>query len=54
MVKNLPADEGDVKDMGSIPGSGRSPREGNDNPLHWVVWRISWTEAPKGRRAGHN
>ena len=35
MVKNLPADEGDVKDMGSIPGSGRSPGEGNDNPLQY-------------------
>ena len=30
MVKNLPANAGDV---GSIPGSGRSPREGNGNPL---------------------
>ena len=28
--KNLPANAGD---MGSIPGSGRSPGEGNDNPL---------------------
>ena len=25
MVKNLPADEGDVRDTGLIPGSGRSP-----------------------------
>ena len=30
MVKNLPANAGD---KGSIPGSGRSPGEGNDNPL---------------------
>ena len=30
MVKNLPANVGD---MGSIPGSGRFPGEGNDNPL---------------------
>ena len=30
VVKNLPANAGDV---GSIPGSGRSPREGNGNPL---------------------
>ena len=31
-VKNLPANAGDV---GSIPGSGRSPGEGNDYPLHY-------------------
>ena len=30
MVKNLPANAGDA---GSIPGSGRSPGEGNGNPL---------------------
>ena len=33
VVKNLPANAGDVRDAGSIPGSGRSPREGNGNPL---------------------
>ena len=32
MVKNLPAYAGD---LGSIPGSGRSPREGNGNPLQY-------------------
>ena len=32
MVKNLPASAGD---MGSIPGSGRTPAEGNDNPLQY-------------------
>ena len=32
MVKNVPASEGDV---GSIPGSGRSPGEGNGNPLQY-------------------
>ena len=32
VVKNLPANAGD---MGSTPGSGRSPREGNDNPLQY-------------------
>ena len=29
MVKNLPANAGDIRDAGSIPGSGRSPGEGN-------------------------
>ena len=32
MVKDPPANAGDV---GWIPGSGRSPREGNDNPLQY-------------------
>ena len=32
LVKNLPANAGD---MGSIPGSGRSPGEGNDSPLQY-------------------
>ena len=31
-VKNLPAS---ARDMGSIPGSGRSPGEGNGNPLQY-------------------
>ena len=31
MVKNLPADAGDTGDLGSIPGSGRSPGVGNGN-----------------------
>ena len=35
MVKNPPANAGDARDMGSVPGSGRSPGEGNGNPLHY-------------------
>ena len=35
MVKNPPANAGHVRDMGSIPGSGRSPGEGNGNPLQY-------------------
>ena len=31
MVKNLPANEGDARDKGLIPGLGRSPRIGNGN-----------------------
>ena len=31
MVKNLPADAGDAKDVGSVPGSGRSPGVENGN-----------------------
>ena len=43
MVKNPPANAGDV---GSIPGSGRSPGGGNGNPL-----KYSCLENPKDRRA---
>ena len=35
MVKNLPAKAGDVRDEGSIPGSGRSPEEEHGNPLQY-------------------
>ena len=33
LVKNLPADAGDARDSGSMPGLGRSPGEGNSNVL---------------------
>ena len=33
--KNSPANAGDVRDVGSIPGSGRSPGGGNGNPLQY-------------------
>ena len=33
VVKNPPANAGDVRDVGSIPGSEKSPRGGNGNPL---------------------
>ena len=35
LVKNLPANAEDVRDAGSIPGSGRSPGQGNGNPLQY-------------------
>ena len=34
-VKNPPVDAGDIKDMGLIPGLGRSPVEGHGNPLQY-------------------
>ena len=33
VVKNLPANAGDIRDSGLIPGSGKSPGEGHGNPL---------------------
>ena len=35
VIKNLPANAEDVRDAGSIPGSGRFPGEGNDYPLQY-------------------
>ena len=46
MVKNLPANASDAGDMGSIPGSERSPGEGNGNLLQY-----SCLENPMARRA---
>ena len=34
-VKDLPVNAGDVRNVGSIPGSGRSLGEGNGNPLQY-------------------
>ena len=48
VVKNPPANAGD---LGSIPRSERSPREGNGNPLHILAWEIPWTEEPGGLQA---
>ena len=46
VVKNLPANAGDARDMGLIPGSGRSLGEGNGNPLQY-----SCLENPRGQRS---
>ena len=40
VVKNPPANAGDTRDSGSIPGSGRSPGEGNGNPLQYSCLEI--------------
>ena len=46
MVKKPPANAGDVRDMGSIPGSERFPGEGHGNPLQY-----SWLKNPMNRGA---
>ena len=48
VVKNLPANAGDVGDAGSIPGSGRSPGEENGNHSSIPTWKIPWTEEAGG------
>ena len=35
VVKNSPANAGDARDVGSVPGFGRFPGEGNVNPLQY-------------------
>ena len=46
MVKNPPANAGDARDAGLIPGSGKSPGGGNGNPLQY-----SGQENPMDREA---
>ena len=46
VVKNLPSTAGDMRNMGSIPGSGWFPGEGHGNRLQYSLWRIPRTEKP--------
>ena len=46
VVKNLPANAGDLRDTCLIPGLGRSPREVNGNPLQYSWLRIPLKEEP--------
>ena len=39
-VKNLPANAEDIRDAGSILGSGRSSEERNGNPPSILTWRL--------------
>ena len=45
VLKNPPANAGDL-DL--IPGSGRSPGEGNGNCYSTLAWETPWTEKPDG------
>ena len=48
VVKNPPADAGNIRDVGLIPGSGRSLGKGNATCSSILAWRIPWTEEPGG------
>ena len=48
MVKNSSASAGDLKKDRLIPGPGRSPGEGNGNPLQNYCLQNPWTEEPGG------
>ena len=46
MVRNLPDDAGVTRDIGLIPGLGRSPGDRNANCSSILAWKIPWTEDP--------
>ena len=48
VVKNTPANGRDIRDVGPIPGSGRSPGGRHGSPLQYSCWEIPWTEEPGG------
>ena len=48
VVKNLPANAGDARDVGSIPGSGRSLEEEMATHSSILAWEIPQTEKPGG------
>ena len=56
MVKNPPANAGDVRDTGPVPGSGRSPGGGNGNPLQYSCLenpmdRGAWQDTVHGTKS---
>ena len=48
VVKNPPANPGDIRDAGLSPGSGRSPGGGHGNPLQYSCLENPMTEEPGG------
>ena len=58
VVKIPPANTGDIRDVGLMPGSGRFPRGGHGNPHQYS--RIPWAQDPArlqpmgSQRVGHN
>ena len=48
VIKNLPANAGDVRNEGSVPRLGRSPGGGHGDLLQYSCLRIPWTEEPGG------
>ena len=48
LLKNLHANAGDIRDMDSIPGWGRSPGGAHAAHSSTLAWKITWTEEPEG------
>ena len=59
VVKNPPANAGDIRDAGPIPGQEGPLEEAMATHSSILAWRIPWTEEPGGlqstgpQRAGH-
>ena len=60
MVKNPPANSGDIRDTGSVPDWEDALEEGMATHSSFLAWRIPWTEEPGGlqpigsQRVGHD
>ena len=60
MVKYPPANAGDIRDVGLIPGPEDPLEEGRAMHFSILAWRIPWTEESGGlqstgsQRVGHN
>ena len=60
VIRNLPANAGDARDVDLIPGLGKSLEKGVATYSCILAWRIPWTEEPGGlqsiglQRAGHD
>ena len=46
VVKNLPANVRDIRDVGLLPGLGRSLEKGMETHSSILAWRVPWTEEP--------
>ena len=53
MVKNLPVNARDVRDLGSIPGWERYSEGESGTHFSILAWRIPWMEEPGGLHAVH-
>ena len=61
LVKNPPVNAGDVRDVGLIPGSGRSSGEGNGSLFQYSLEnsillerRTRWLQSMESERVGHD
>ena len=48
VINNPPANAGNIRNAGPIPGSGRFPEEGYGNQSGILAWKIPWIEEPSG------
>ena len=60
VIKNMPANAGDIRDTGLIPGLGISPRKRHGTPLQYSCLENPWAEESGGlwsigsQRVGHD